>query len=62
LTEQSLAVDALAAGLLDYVVIIEKAGDGSYAACVPDLPACVCCGESTCKGSVPFLDLLFGGD
>ena len=30
----------------DYVVVIEKAGDGSYSAYVPDLPGCVSCGDS----------------
>ena len=31
---------------MDYVVIIEKAPDGSYSAYVPDLPGCVSCGET----------------
>jgi predicted RNase H-like HicB family nuclease len=31
---------------MDYVVVIEKASDGSYSAFVPDLPGCVTCGES----------------
>ena len=31
---------------MDYVVIIEKALDGSYSAYVPDLPGCVSCGDS----------------
>lgn len=29
---------------MEYVVVIEKAGDGSYSAYVPDLPGCVSCG------------------
>ena len=29
---------------MDYVVIIEKASDGSYSAFVPDLPGCVSSG------------------
>jgi predicted RNase H-like HicB family nuclease len=29
-----------------YVVIIEKATDGSFSAFVPDLPGCVACGDS----------------
>ncbi|HEY2584142.1 MAG TPA: type II toxin-antitoxin system HicB family antitoxin [Tepidisphaeraceae bacterium] len=28
---------------MDYVVVIEKADDGSYSAYVPDLPGCVAC-------------------
>ena len=32
---------------LQYAVIIEKAGDGSYSAYVPDLPGCVTCGCDT---------------
>ena len=31
---------------MDYIVIIEKAADGSYSAYVPDLPGCVSCGDS----------------
>ena len=31
---------------MDYVVVIEKAADGSYSAYVPDLPGCVACGDS----------------
>ncbi len=31
---------------MEYVVVIEKARDGSYSAYVPDLPGCVACGES----------------
>jgi predicted RNase H-like HicB family nuclease len=31
---------------MDYVVIIERADDGSYSAYVPDLPGCVSCGDS----------------
>ena len=31
---------------MDYVVVIEKAGDGSYSAYVPDLPGCASCGDS----------------
>ncbi len=31
---------------MEYAVIIEKAGDGSYSAYVPDLPGCVSCGDS----------------
>ena len=31
---------------MDYVVVIEKALDGSYSAYVPDLPGCVSCGDS----------------
>ena len=31
---------------MDYVVVIEKAGDGSYSAYVPDLPGCVSCGDT----------------
>lgn len=30
----------------DYVVVIEKAGDGSYSAYVPDLPGCTSCGDT----------------
>lgn len=32
--------------MMEYVVIVEKANDGSYSAYVPDLPGCVSCGES----------------
>jgi predicted RNase H-like HicB family nuclease len=31
---------------MDYVVVIEKAPDGSYSAYVPDLPGCVTCGDT----------------
>ena len=31
---------------MNYVVIIEKAPDGSYSAYVPDLPGCVACGDT----------------
>ncbi|MBI4579596.1 MAG: type II toxin-antitoxin system HicB family antitoxin [Planctomycetes bacterium] len=31
---------------MDYVVVIEKASDGSYSAYVPDLPGCVSCGDT----------------
>jgi predicted RNase H-like HicB family nuclease len=31
---------------MEYVVVIEKADDGSYSAFVPDLPGCVSCGET----------------
>ncbi len=31
---------------MDYVVVIEKSGDGSYSAYVPDLPGCVTSGNS----------------
>ena len=31
---------------MDYVVVIEKAEDGSYSAYVPGLPGCVSCGDS----------------
>ena len=31
---------------MDYVVVIEKAEDGSYSAYVPDLPGCVTSGDS----------------
>ncbi|MCK4850166.1 MAG: type II toxin-antitoxin system HicB family antitoxin [Phycisphaerae bacterium] len=31
---------------MDYVIVIEKANDGSYSAYVPDLPGCVSCGDT----------------
>lgn len=31
---------------MKYLVIIEKADDGSYSAYVPDLPGCVSCGDT----------------
>ena len=31
---------------MDYVVIIERASDGSYSAYVPDLPGCTTCGDT----------------
>lgn len=31
---------------MEYVVVIEKAVDGSCSAYVPDLPGCVACGET----------------
>jgi predicted RNase H-like HicB family nuclease len=31
---------------MEYVVVIEKAADGSYSAYVPDLPGCVACGDT----------------
>ena len=31
---------------MEYIVIIERAGDGSFSAYLPDLPGCVACGDS----------------
>lgn len=31
---------------MDYVVVIEKSGDGTFSAYVPDLPGCVTSGDS----------------
>ena len=31
---------------MEYLVVIEPAADGSFAAFVPDLPGCVSCGET----------------
>lgn len=31
---------------MDFVVLIEKSGDGSFSASVPDLPGCVTSGDS----------------
>jgi predicted RNase H-like HicB family nuclease len=31
---------------MEYVVVVEKAEDGSFSAYVPDLPGCVTCGDS----------------
>lgn len=31
---------------MDYVVVIERANDGSLSAYVPDLPGCVACGDT----------------
>jgi predicted RNase H-like HicB family nuclease len=31
---------------MDYVVVVEKAGDGSFSAYVPDLPGCTSCGDT----------------
>ena len=31
---------------MEYLVVIERAEDGSYSAYVPDLPGCVSCGDS----------------
>lgn len=31
---------------MEYVVVIERAADGSYSAYVPDLPGCVACGDT----------------
>ena len=31
---------------MDYVIVIEKAADGSHSAYVPDLPGCVACGDT----------------
>ncbi len=31
---------------MDYVVVIEKSGDGTFSAYVPDLPGCVTSGRS----------------
>jgi predicted RNase H-like HicB family nuclease len=31
---------------MQYLVVIEKAEDGSYSAYVPDLPGCVSCGDT----------------
>ena len=30
-----------------YLILIERAADGSYGACVPDLPGCAVCGYDT---------------
>ena len=29
-----------------YLIVIERAGDGSYSAFVPDLPGCASCGDT----------------
>jgi predicted RNase H-like HicB family nuclease len=31
---------------MDYIVVIERADDGSYSAYVPDLSGCVACGDT----------------
>ena len=31
---------------MEYVIVIEKAADGSYSAYVPDLPGCTACGDT----------------
>lgn len=31
---------------MEHLVVIEKAADGSFSACVPDLPGCVTCGDT----------------
>jgi predicted RNase H-like HicB family nuclease len=31
---------------MEYVVVVEKAEDGSFSAYVPDLPGCVACGDT----------------
>lgn len=31
---------------MEYIVIIERAADGSFSAYLPDLPGCVACGDS----------------
>jgi predicted RNase H-like HicB family nuclease len=31
---------------MEYLVVIERASDGSYSAYVPDLPGCVACGDT----------------
>jgi predicted RNase H-like HicB family nuclease len=31
---------------MDYVIVIERAGDGTYSAYVPDLPGCVSSGDT----------------
>lgn len=30
----------------EYLVVIERAGDGSFSAYAPDLPGCVSCGDT----------------
>ena len=32
--------------MLRYAIILEKAADGGYGACVPDLPGCIGMGET----------------
>jgi predicted RNase H-like HicB family nuclease len=31
---------------MEYTVVIEQGGDGSYSAYLPDLPGCVACGDT----------------
>ena len=31
---------------MDYVVVVERAENGSFSAYVPDLPGCVACGDT----------------
>ena len=31
---------------MEYVVVIERADDGSYSVQVPDLPGCISCGDT----------------
>ena len=32
--------------MVEHVVVIERANDGSHSAYVPDLPGCVACGDT----------------
>jgi predicted RNase H-like HicB family nuclease len=34
---------------MEYLVVIERASDGSYSAYVPDLPGCVSCGDTVAE-------------
>jgi len=36
----------------DYLVVIERANDGSYSAYVPDLPGCVSCGDTVDEAKI----------
>jgi predicted RNase H-like HicB family nuclease len=45
-------------GRTGYLILIEKAGDGSYHAFVPDLPGCVSCADSPWEAAIEIQEAL----
>lgn len=42
----------------EYLVVIERAGDGRFSACVPDLPGCVTCGDTSDEVESPIREAI----
>jgi predicted RNase H-like HicB family nuclease len=43
---------------MEYIVVIERAEDGSYSAYVPDLPGCVACGDTSAEAEALIVEAL----
>jgi len=43
---------------MEYIVVIERAADGSYSAYVPDFPGCVACGDTSAEAEALIVEAL----